>query len=40
MQSGCTIENWAVAVFDDRCRDADNVARQLVQCCNNSGMVY
>ena len=39
MQSGATVDPWAVAVFDDRCFDGQRIGQQLAECCNKRGMV-
>ncbi|KAG0602900.1 hypothetical protein M758_10G049800 [Ceratodon purpureus] len=38
MHQGITIPSWAVAVFDERCRDGAEIARQLKNCCCRQGM--
>lgn len=39
MQTGATVDPWAVAVFDDRCFDGQRIGQQLAECCLKRGMV-
>lgn len=39
MQTGATVDPWAVAVFDDRCFDGQRIGQQLAECCHKRGMV-
>jgi hypothetical protein len=38
MFEGATVDPWAIAVFDGRCYDGDQIGRQLADCCMKRGM--
>lgn len=38
LKQGVKIDPWAVAVFDGRCHDGEQVARQLLESCTKRGM--